>query len=249
MTSRPGFSVRSRMRNASASAAGRSLDPAGCGIPARAASALARSKTGGSITVRTRRRRPARRSNRRGGSAGRNVRAHSTAQREGVVPPRLALHALGAVEHEHDVARRELRPIGWADRRIGRGPAGPERPRQRQRHQGEQRHPRKHQEQLGQADPAAPRRPSSRNCIAPQSITSPRRRLSRWMISGRAAPREAHQHRGVENSPAHRISPRAAIETTGSRAGSSRPARPSRPDDSRRPSRWTLLLQAAGRKL
>ena len=54
MTSRAGFPGRSRMRNASATAAERSLDPRAGGAAARAASTLARSKLGGSTSGRTR---------------------------------------------------------------------------------------------------------------------------------------------------------------------------------------------------
>ena len=185
-----GSRVRSRMRNASTRAAGRSLAlwPRAGGIAASASSMRAASKLGGSISAGGDDRPAGRRSRRRDANA---VRIGGPTQRLGRAASSQRAGAPCCAEpssDEHDVPPRG----------VGAGRARPARaarpPRVREVKNG--------RDSARAASASRPirasiskssdsrilrraLRPGSRNCIAPQSITVSRRLLSRWMITGR----------------------------------------------------------------
>ena len=198
-----GFFVVSRMRNASAMAAGRSLEPLAGGadfqggedpvaIVARPVGqgpdAVLRQQDGHGIAGLQAGREPLR--PRQGHLAGRGAAD-------------LAAHAVRAVEDEHVIARfgRACRPSFAAallafGSSSGRASAIATIARMSMR-------------------PAMSRssvicsfrlalRPMSRNCIAPQSIVTERRRLSRWMITGMLMPSSPQSMNGRGEREVHR---------------------------------------------
>ena len=209
ITSRPGPGVRSRMRNASARAAGRSLDPREAATPSSAASIRPRSEArrvdqGPDPVARDqdgdRVARP---------QSATNPRAQRRARASGRRPADLAPHAGRAVEHQHHVA-----PAPASPGRVGTGGGargGPERPGQGQRDQREQGHAGEHQEPLGQPGPPPLPRAELEELHRPP--------VDHLVMS--AAPemddqRDDHaeqpgEHRGVEHPPGHAPPPRRAL--------------------------------------
>ncbi len=124
ITSRAGFPVFSRMRNASPIAEGRSLEPRAGGTSARALSTRSRSKLGGSTIPRTR--------SLARSKAAESPEADTLDERPGPgdrpfawrCPAPLPTHPAGTVEHEHHVAAdtrgRQISPRCSMTRPAGR---------------------------------------------------------------------------------------------------------------------------------